>query len=580
MLARAARHKENLPASIVEPPQEESPLPQNHEAEASLAVRQSCAIGGCRILNIAELATSVQEMTAHSASCGGACEIKGETRSGLASVLSARCSNCHQVFFVHSSSSTTAAGGQKQCWTVNLAAVLSQMSTGGGLTRLNSTLALLDVPGMHKRTYSAMEEFLGETMKQQLIHTMTEAAEAERQHAVATNDYHQGVLAITVVVDGGWSKRSHKHSYNAKSGVAVIFGAHTKKLLFLGVRNKFCSICAVAKNKEQEPPKHRCYRNWAGSSVAMETDIVVEGFCQSEHSYGLRYMRVIGDGDSSVMATIRTAVPYGMFVEKLECANHACKCYRNRLEALAKDHPEFRGKGGLTKRVMQRLTVGARISIRRHSQTGNVEKLRHDLRNGPAHVFGDHSNCDSQFCKHVSSSVEAMDICTPSTNQEDNSISEEVSPHVEPSDFLDQLNAIISEEQLEGGEVTVEAEDDAMRGGNYSSLDSLPSGLYAKVMACGDRLVVLAPQLIQNQTSNLAECYMAVRCCFDGGKYFNRIQRGSFEHSCYGAALRVQNGPQWPIGLWKKATGREAGKVVIDIYNIHSCMQSVLCRKH
>lgn len=67
----------------------------------------------------------------------------------------------------------------------------------------------------------------------------------------------------------------------------------------------------------------------------METDIVVVGFCQSEHSYGLRHMHVIEDGDSSVMATIHT---YDMFVEKLECANHACKCYQNHLEALAKNH--------------------------------------------------------------------------------------------------------------------------------------------------------------------------------------------------------------------------------------------------
>ena len=131
----------------------------------------------------------------------------------------------------------------------------------------------------------------------------------------------------------------------------------------------------------------------------------------------------------------------------------------------------------------------------------------------------------------------------------------EVSPH---ADFCEQVDAIISDEQ--GVELTVEAEEDARRGGN-SSLDSLPSGLYAKVMACGDRLVVLAPQLIQNKTSNLAECYMSVRCCFDGGKYFNKIQRGSFEHSCYGAALRVQNGPQWPISFWEETTGREAGKV-------------------
>ena len=102
MLARAARHKENMLAPVVELPQEESPLLQKHEAEVSLAVRQSCTIGGCRIVNIAELTTSVQEMTAHSASCGGACEIKDETHSGLPSVLSALCSNCNQVFFVHS----------------------------------------------------------------------------------------------------------------------------------------------------------------------------------------------------------------------------------------------------------------------------------------------------------------------------------------------------------------------------------------------------------------------------------------------------------------------------------------------
>ena len=74
---------------------------------------------------------------------------------------------------------------------------------------------------------------------------------------------------------------------------------------------------------------------------------VAEGFCLSEEVHGLRYMRVIGDGDSSVMATIIQSVPYGLFVENVECANHACKRYCSPLEVLAKDHPEFRGKGGL-----------------------------------------------------------------------------------------------------------------------------------------------------------------------------------------------------------------------------------------
>ena len=72
---------------------------------------------------------------------------------------------------------------------------------------------------------------------------MTLAGEEEREIAIANNSYHQGVPAVTVIVDGGWSKRTHKHSYNAKSGVAIIIGKATGKILYMGVRIKFCSIC-------------------------------------------------------------------------------------------------------------------------------------------------------------------------------------------------------------------------------------------------------------------------------------------------------------------------------------------------
>ena len=48
---------------------------------------------------------------------------------------------------------------------------------------------------------------------------------------------------------------------------------------------------------------------------------------------------------------------------------------------------------------MQRLTVGARVAIKMLSKTGDVEQLRHDFRNGPNHVFGDHHACNPAFCK-------------------------------------------------------------------------------------------------------------------------------------------------------------------------------------
>ena len=67
----------------------------------------------------------------------------------------------------------------------------------------------------------------------------------------------------------------------------------------------------MTQNKQQEPPQHRCYRgNWGGSSAAMESDILVEGFRSSEQAHGICYMRVIGDGDSSLMADLQQSVAY------------------------------------------------------------------------------------------------------------------------------------------------------------------------------------------------------------------------------------------------------------------------------
>ncbi|KAM7306608.1 putative nuclease HARBI1 isoform X1 [Ixodes scapularis] len=65
----------------------------------------------------------------------------------------------------------------------------------------------------------------------------------------------EGFWRIPVVVDGGWSKRSYGHNYNANSGVAVIVGRYTRKILYIGVRNKFCTVCRLAASRE--PPAKR-----------------------------------------------------------------------------------------------------------------------------------------------------------------------------------------------------------------------------------------------------------------------------------------------------------------------------------
>ena len=96
-------------------------------------------------------------------------------------------------------------------------------------------MSVLGIPVMTKRSFIASEKQIGQWWMDVLHKTMDEAGKEERRLAVEKGSYHEGVPAITVVVDGGWSKRSHKHSYNAKSGVGIIIGQATGKILYMGI---------------------------------------------------------------------------------------------------------------------------------------------------------------------------------------------------------------------------------------------------------------------------------------------------------------------------------------------------------
>ena len=95
-----------------------------------------------RVINLENLRTHMQEVTHHVATCQP-CQDKalqkkktiimfGELNSaGMASTLCCRCTGClHEFKFSISSKVQGMTGGK--CWESNLAAVWSQMSTGGG----------------------------------------------------------------------------------------------------------------------------------------------------------------------------------------------------------------------------------------------------------------------------------------------------------------------------------------------------------------------------------------------------------------------------------------------------------------
>ena len=267
----------------------------------------SCSLNGNRVMSLMRLRQYIHCLTEHAVLCGVPITLLGESsQRGLASMLISQCSKCHSIF--RCDTSTMMTYNDESHFTINAQAVLGQVATDGGAEHLEEQLTCLQVPSVTKAIFIHLERYLGAAFEQLLSDSLLAAGREEKELAVANGYYHKGVPAITVVVDDGWSKRSHKHSYNAKPGVGVIFGARTKKLLFIGVRNKYCSICAINERKHSPPPSHQCYQNWNDTSCAMEADIIVEGFQLSEQMHGLRYLWFIGDGDSSVYHAVVTGV--------------------------------------------------------------------------------------------------------------------------------------------------------------------------------------------------------------------------------------------------------------------------------
>ena len=143
-----------------------------------------------------------------------------------------------------------------------------------------------------------------------------------------------------------------------------------------------------------DPPEHKCYKNWDGSSSAMETDIIMEGFKKCIEQHGVKYTKFIGDGDSSVYSTLISSVPWGYAIEKLKCANHSQVLLHSFGDTgTVQDKPSYRGKGKLTEPMHKRLTKAA--IVMRSKEPAAIVKLQQDLLNGLLHCFGCYTNCSS-----------------------------------------------------------------------------------------------------------------------------------------------------------------------------------------
>lgn len=187
---------------------------------------------------------------------------------------------------------------------------------------------------------------------------------------------------ITVSGDGTWRKRG----FSSLFGVVSLIGWSTGKVIDILVKSKFCKACSLWNGKEEtseyeewaENHKENCERNHEGSSGKMEVDAVVQMFQRSEKLHNLKYSHYIGDGDSKTFKGILDSNPYDdLDVCKKECIDHVQKRMGTRLRNLKKNVRGLGGRGKLTGKLIDELTIYYGLAIRRN--THSIKDMRQEI---------------------------------------------------------------------------------------------------------------------------------------------------------------------------------------------------------
>ncbi|XP_022166128.1 uncharacterized protein LOC111030767 isoform X3 [Myzus persicae] len=301
-------------------------------------------------------------------------KFENEIMKGFSSVFYFRCKMCDIVDQI------TSESPEKLYMPINKALVNATLAIGIGYSQLTELSAIIDVPSMVDATYQKLLSNMGDLVHDTAWDEIKRAGDEERKIALEEgNTDEDGIPMCTVIADGQWSKRSYKTKYNALSGAATIIGYKTGKILFIGIRNSYCAVCQRASARKEDKPDHRCFLNWNKPSTGMEADGILEGFLNSYQMHGLKYNKLIGDGDSSVTKRLNERLPYGsnFHIQKIECSNHLLRNYSQKMTALGKktEYPILLRKHILSHILRFRTDVTKAVHYRKFSNKPKEDQI-------------------------------------------------------------------------------------------------------------------------------------------------------------------------------------------------------------
>ncbi|XP_066583306.1 LOW QUALITY PROTEIN: uncharacterized protein [Prorops nasuta] len=316
-----------------------------------------------RILNFFVVFSAISSVV-KCKTCDGNIKFQTASTRGLGFKVVVLCDNCPSQYIP----SCPFVG---HSYEINRRIIFVMRTLGVGYKGLQKFCGLMDFPQfLDKNTYQILLKAIRDScatvseifMKNAVIEEVKETCKAENL---------ENTTELTVSGDGTWQKRGYTSLY----GVFSLIGHYSGKVVDIIVKSGYCKQCEFCKSKldtqmyEEWYDEHKisCLANHEGSAGKMEVDGIVEMFKQSQEKYNVKYVNYIGDGDSKTYKGIVDAAPYGeTAIIKKECVGHVQKRMGSRLRDCKKRNKGLGGKGKLTGKMIDKLSVYYGLAIRRN----------------------------------------------------------------------------------------------------------------------------------------------------------------------------------------------------------------------
>lgn len=308
--------------------------------------------------------------------CGGSVTLSEDvlSRNGLVNRLIIGCDKCSTEHFFWTSKKCkprpTTVSTKQNVFETNARFFYGLRCIGKGQEAGKMLCAMLNLPPPNTAR-ATQTNILSACLEVVAEESMTKAAKEAIEHNDGDSD-------IGVAYDGTWQKRGFK----SKNGVATVTSIDTGKVIDVEALTKYCSGCTKARTDEQKQ-KHltECVKNYEGASGGMESQAAVTIFHRSELKRQVRYVKMLGDGDSKAYLCVKDSAPYDIEVEKLECVGHVEKRLGTRLRKVKgklgskklADGKPIKGQGRLTDKVIDELQSYYGKAIR--SNSGSLEDM-------------------------------------------------------------------------------------------------------------------------------------------------------------------------------------------------------------